>query len=76
MAIFTQRTTATPTTVAKELDAHILDQVKAEGLGHMGTTVEGTIHSDTGERIGSYRGHVNSYGRLTSVSTFNGQGIR
>ena len=76
MAIFTQRTTATPATVDKELDAHVVEQVKREGLGHMGTTVEGMIHSDTGEVIGGYRGHVNSYGRLTSVHTFIGQGIR
>lgn len=75
-SIFTQRTTATPATVGRELDAHILAQAKAEGLGHMGTTVEGAIHNDLGEKVGTYRGHVNSYGRLVSVSTFPGQGIR
>lgn len=75
-SVFTQRTTATPATVGRELDAHILTQAKNVGLGHIGTTVEGTIYSDLGERIGTYRGHVSSDGRLVSVSTFPGQGIR
>lgn len=74
--LFTQRTAATPATVSAELDAHIIEQVKQQGLGHMGTTVEGMIHSDLGERIGTYRGHVSSSGRLVSVHTFIGQGIQ
>lgn len=75
-SLFTQRTIATPATVARELDAHIIEQVQRQGLGHMGTTVEGAIYTDLGEWVGSYSGHVNSYGRLTSVSTFQGQGPR
>lgn len=76
MAIFTQRTAASKKTIERELDAHIVEQVRQVGIGHMGTTVEGMIHSDTGERIGGYRGHVSSSGRLVSVHTFPGQGLR
>jgi len=76
MAIFTQRTAASKNIIERELDAHIMEQVRQIGLGHMGTTVEGMIHSDTGERIGGYRGHVSSSGRLVSVHTFIGQGIQ
>lgn len=75
MAVFTRRSAATPETKAKELDNHIIKQVKRVGLGHMGTTVSGTIHNDAGGPVGSYRGHVNGYGRLVSVETFEGQGI-
>lgn len=70
MVIFVQRSNATEKEADKALDAHIKAQVEKVGLGHMGTTVEGAIHTDLGEKVGTYKGHVSSDGRLVSTSVF------